>query len=168
MIGIDIGRVIISGDTDTPKQFFSDDYLAVNQVDGAFESIKQIVKAYGAENVHLVSKCGEQTQQRTLNWMEHHGFFQETGFSRGNLWFCRERHEKQGICEAQGIRTFVDDRFTVLQHLLELDQLFLFRPSDKELEVFRNAGEPTKVSVVNGWGELLEVLLNNSTSKDKP
>lgn len=167
MIGIDIGRVIISGDTDTPKQFFSDDYLAVNQVDGAFKSIKQIVDTYGAENVHLVSKCGEQTQQRTLHWLENHSFFQETGFSRSNLWFCRERHEKQRICEVQGIRTFVDDRFTVLQHLLELDQLFLFRPSEEELEAFRNANESKKINIVNGWRELLEKLLNNSISKDE-
>ena len=66
MIGIDIGRVIISGDTDKPDQFFSNDYLEVCEVPGAFESIKKIVQKYGAANVFLVSKCGEIVQKKKL------------------------------------------------------------------------------------------------------
>jgi len=159
MIGIDIGRVIISGDTDVPNQFFSDNYLSVSSVSQAFDSIRQIVAKYGPEKVHLVSKCGEQTQQRTLHWLNHHQFFETTGVLRSQVWFCRERHEKQGICESQGIRIFIDDRFTVLQHLLELDRLFLFCPSEKELEAFGQAQKPDKIQVVDGWETVLKALL---------
>ena len=42
-IGIDIGRVIISGDTDTPNQFFSIDYLKTPAVAHSFEAIAQLV-----------------------------------------------------------------------------------------------------------------------------
>ncbi len=159
MIGIDIGRVIISGDTDQPNQFFGPDYLEVDEVDMASESVRQIVAKFGPNNVHLVSKCGEQTQQRTLHWLERQQFCQVTGLHWGNIWFCRERHEKQGICEAQGIRTFIDDRFTVLQHLLELDQLFLFCPSDKEREAYEKAGKPNKIVVVDNWVAVLRELI---------
>ncbi|OJJ16072.1 hypothetical protein BKI52_35475 [marine bacterium AO1-C] len=158
MIGIDIGRVIISGDTDIPNQFFSEDYLSVSPVTQAFMAIQQIVETYTPQNVHLVSKCGEQTQQRTLQWLTHHQFFEKTGVIPTQVWFCRERHEKRSICEAQNIRTFIDDRFTVLQHLLELDQLFLFRPSEEELEAFENANSPDKVRLVDGWEALLKKL----------
>ncbi|HAS46134.1 MAG TPA: hypothetical protein DCS93_36980 [Microscillaceae bacterium] len=159
MIGIDIGRVIISGDTDIPNQFFSEDYLSVLPVNQAFDAIRQIVEKYGSTKVHLVSKCGELTQQRTLHWLDHHQFFETTGVFRSQVWFCRERHEKQGICEAQGIRTFIDDRFTVLQHLLELDRLLLFCPSEKELEAFEAAQKPEKIQIVDGWETALKVLI---------
>jgi len=159
MIGIDIGRVIISGDTDIPNQFFSEDYLSVLPVNQAFDAIRQIVEKYGSAKVHLVSKCGEQTQQRTLHWLDYHQFFEITEVLRSQVWFCRERHQKQGICETQGIRTFIDDRFTVLQHLLELDRLLLFCPSEKELEAYDKAGKPSRVQIVEGWEAALKALI---------
>ncbi len=79
MIGIDIGRVIISGDTDKAKQFFTDEYLKVRAIAGAFEGIQKIVQKYGRNNVFLVSKCGEIVQEKSLNWLQHHDFFHKTG-----------------------------------------------------------------------------------------
>ena len=63
-IGVDIGRVIIAGDgPDT--SFFNDDYMEVPPVDGAFDGVARLVRAF-AGRVWLVSKCGQKIQQRTL------------------------------------------------------------------------------------------------------
>lgn len=160
MIGIDIGRVIISGDTDVPDQFFSNDYLNVRQVEGAFAAIKQVVATYGAQQVHLISKCGQVTQARTLHWLQHHGFFQDTGFARGNLWFCQERHQKQAIALEQGVRVFIDDRYSVLKHLTSLDRLYLFCPSATEQAAFEAETQKEKFIIVNGWAEVLDTILS--------
>lgn len=159
MIGIDIGRVIISGDTDIPDQFFGDDYLNVRQIAGAFDAIQQIVAAYKPENVHLVSKCGEATQARSRHWLQHHGFFETTNFAYSNLWFCQERHQKQAITAQHGIRTFIDDRFSVLKHLLDLDKLYLFCPSVQELADCQGSAHTNKITVVNGWADVLKTIL---------
>ena len=159
MIGIDIGKVIISGDTDVPDQFFGDDYLNVRQVKGAFAAIAQIVATYQPQNVHLVSKCGEATQARSLHWLQHHGFFEATNFARSNLWFCRERHQKKEIAAQHGIRVFIDDRFSVLKHLFDLEKLYLFCPSAQELEDFQSSEQQEKITVVDGWSNVLETIL---------
>lgn len=160
MIGIDIGRVIISGDTDVPDQFFSSDYLNVRQVEGAFAAIKQIVATYGTQQVHLISKCGQVTQARTLHWLQHHGFFQDTGFARGNIWFCQERHQKQAIALEQSVQVFIDDRYSVLKHLTSLDRLYLFCPSTTERAAFEAEAQKEKFIIVNGWANVLESILS--------
>ncbi|EAY27750.1 hypothetical protein [Microscilla marina] len=160
MIGIDIGRVIISGDTDVPDQFFSPDYLKVPQITGAFEAIKQIVMSYKAENVHLISKCGQVTQVRTLQWLQHYGFFQDTGFTQSNIWFCEERHQKHALALQNNIRVFIDDRYSVLKHLTSLDRLYLFQPSAPERAAFEAETQKDKFVIVNGWNEVLDSILS--------
>lgn len=156
MIGIDIGRVIISGDTDIENQFFTEQYLEVPAVENAFQSIGSIVEKYKAENVHLVSKCSEKTQVKTLNWLENKDFFHQTNFLRSNLWFCRDRKDKKEICEGNQIKKFIDDRFSVLVHLLELEELYLFNPSAEELKKFNDSVKKANIQVVNTWEEILE------------
>jgi hypothetical protein len=48
-IGIDIGRVIIAGDTDTPNLFFSKSYLTAPAVDSAFEKMMADTRVLGHE-----------------------------------------------------------------------------------------------------------------------
>lgn len=158
MIGIDIGRVIISGDTDIENQFFSQQYLEVPAVENAFESIAELIEKYKAENVYLVSKCSEKTQVKTLNWLEYKGFFHQTNFLRSNLWFCRDRKDKKEICENNQIKKFIDDRFSVLLHLLELEELYLFNPSEEELKKYNDYDKKENVQVIRTWAEVLEKI----------
>ncbi len=158
-IGIDIGRVIISGDTDVPDQFFGAEYLNVPPVAGSFEAIREIIEDYGPENVHLVSKCGERVQMRSLRWLNHLNFFGKTGCLPNHVWFCKERKDKKKICDRLRINIFIDDRFTVLNHLLHLDKLFLFKPNQKELQKFNNFQRKNNVIVVESWGEVIESVL---------
>ena len=154
-IGIDIGRVIIAGDTDQPNTFFSRDFLQAPAVQASIPAIARIALRHGPKNVFLVSKCGEATAERTLLWLHHQNFFVLTGIAPDQVFFCRERHEKQSICERLGIEVFIDDRFTVLQHLLHLKQLYLFDPTEVELEKYTHVKRKLRnVKLVRSWKEL--------------
>lgn len=154
-IGIDIGRVIISGDTDSPDQFFGPNYLNCPQVKEAFPSITQLVTTFGAEQVFLVSKCGEHTQKRTLEWLNHHDFYKQTGVLPYHVHFCRERHEKAVICKKLGIQIFIDDRFSVLKHLNQAQKLYLFQPSEEEFKSYQETQIVLPIQVVSEWSDLL-------------
>ena len=157
-IGIDIGRVIIGGDTDKPDQFFSKDYLNATAVENAFESIKKLVDKYGKENIYLVSKCGESTQKKTLLWLEHTRFFEITGMHESNVYFCEERWQKSLICDEHGINIFIDDRYSVLEHLTNLHQLYLFNPNESELKRFNQLKDKKHIKLVMDWKELMGLL----------
>ncbi len=160
-IGIDIGRVIIAGDTDEHSSFFSKNYLEAPAVAGAFESITRLAQAYGPENLYLVSKCGERTAARTVEWLQHQRFHETTGIPPEHVFFCRKRHEKRGICLEHGITAFIDDRFSVLGHLTDFEALFLFQPGDEELALYKASRREVKATmqVVRDWNTILRQLL---------
>lgn len=156
-IGIDIGRVIIAGDTDQPNTFFSRDFLEAPAVDDAIPTIAQLAARQGPENVFLISKCGEATAERSLLWLHHQNFFELTGIAPDQVYFCRERHEKRIFCDQLEIDMFIDDRYTVLQHLLHLPHLFLFNPSEGELEKYEQVKRKLRnLKLVQTWKELAE------------
>jgi hypothetical protein len=154
-IGIDIGRVIIKGDTDKPNQFFTKNYLTAPAVDLAFESITKIVERYGSDYVFLVSKCGESTEEKTLEWLEYQQFYIKTGIDQSQVLFCRKRYEKKLICADYNIKLFIDDRYTVLEHLTDLKRLYLFNPVDSELEKFNQTKNKKHIYLVSNWTELM-------------
>lgn len=160
-IGIDIGRVIIAGDTDEHSLFFSKNYLQAPAVTGAFEAIARLAQAFGPENLYLVSKCGERTAARTVEWLQHQGFHETTGISPEHVFFCRKRHEKRGICLEHGITVFIDDRYTVLEHLTDFEALFLFQAEGKELQLYKAARHEIKavITTVPDWNTILRLLL---------
>jgi len=78
-------------------------------------------------NVWLVSKCGPRIPGLTLEWLEHHEFYRQTGLPRGQVAFCSVRHQKRVHCTRIGATHFVDDRLDVLGHLHgAVRHLFLF------------------------------------------
>ena len=156
-IGVDIGRVIITGDTDEPNQFFGENYLHTPQVEGAFESIRYLVERYDVHNVFLVSKCSLPTEKRTLNWLAYHSFFDKTNIRKEHVFFCRERIGKKAICEENEISCFIDDRFSVLKHLINInafEKAILFSPNKEELELFNNSNR-NKVQLVGYYGRTM-------------
>lgn len=113
-LGIDIGRVIISGSADPrggDTAFFGSDeaaVLATPEVPGALETIGRLT-ALVEGRVWLVSKCGTRIQARTLRWLDAHDFHDRTGVPRDHVRFCRTRGEKRGHCLDLGLTHFVDD-----------------------------------------------------------
>ena len=102
-MGVDFGRVINgspdqSGEADTV--FLHGGYAAAMATPGAagvFEVLPRLVRQFGGR-AWIVSKCGPNTQRRTLQWLEHHDFYRRTGLPEGNVRFCRERADKAVHC----------------------------------------------------------------------
>src|ERR1051326_4705692 len=113
-LGVDIGRVIIDGSAHPgggDTAFFSGDeatMLATPEIPDAFDTIARLVERF-AGAVWLVSKCGPNTQARTLRWLDSHDFYGRTGVDPEHVRFCRRRAEKRDHCLALGLTHFVDD-----------------------------------------------------------
>ncbi len=131
-LGIDIGRVIISGESHPDggdTAFFQGDeqtMLATPEMPGAVEAIAILVRLFEGR-VWLVSKCGPHIEARTLRWLDGHDFYRRTGMDAGHVRFCRERAEKRGHCEELGLTHFVDDRVdvhTAIHGVVEHQYLF--------------------------------------------
>lgn len=152
-LGIDIGGVIIDRVNDgTDTSFFSENYLQTTAVPDAFNVIGILQKRYG-DNVFIVSKCGQRTQDKTLAWLEHHRFFDTTLVRKEAIHFCRERYQKDGICKELGITRFIDDRLEVLGNLSTVPVRYLFQPDQREINRF--ARFLNQVITVTTWQEIL-------------
>lgn len=150
-LGIDIGGVIIDRVADgSDTSFFGGRYLETPAVPDAFAVIAALRP--GFEAVHLVSKCGKNTERKTCEWLAHTRFHEITGVPAENVHFCRERHEKAPICESLGITHFVDDRLEVLSFLTSVERRFLFRPQEHEVEEHR--ATLANVMRVESWLEV--------------
>ncbi len=106
----------------------------------------------------MVSRCGPETERRTLLWMEHSSFHDLTGIPRERVHFVRERRDKAPVCEELGVTHFVDDRLEVLGYLAEsgVGNLYLFRGRDAEIEANRRYLE--RVNAIGGWPALEKAL----------
>jgi tRNA(Leu) C34 or U34 (ribose-2'-O)-methylase TrmL len=112
-LGIDIGRVIITGSSSSEEDtaFFDGDeaaMLATPEVPGAVDSIARLVRDFDGR-VWLISKCGPTVQARTLRWLAAHDFYARTGISPDHVRFCRARADKRVHCVELGLTHFVDD-----------------------------------------------------------
>lgn len=153
-LGVDIGGVIIDRANDgTDTSFFSENYLRTTAVEGVFDALRTLVDVKFGDEVYLVSKCGRNVELKTLHWLEHHDFYAYTGIDRSRVHFCRERHEKAGICKRLDITHFVDDRLEVLSHLTMVDVRYLFQPRAAEVRKFSHI--LPNVQQVQSWQELL-------------
>ena len=96
-IGIDIGPVIIAGGVGKgDTAFFGRDEaeaMTTPAMPGAFESVAELVERFEGR-AWLVSKCGRRIQQRSMTWLDHHGFWAKTGLRRQQVRFCKERRDK--------------------------------------------------------------------------
>lgn len=134
VLGIDIGRVIIDSPPGALADtgFFhgdSDQLLATPEVPGAIEAIGRLVPLFGPVNVWLVSKCGQRIQDRTLRWLDGHGFWARTAMLTDQARFVRARGDKAWVCAKLGITYFVDDRPDVLFPMEEtVPRRYLFGP----------------------------------------
>jgi hypothetical protein len=119
-------------------------------------------RLFSTRFVYLVSKCGENVERKTLEWLKHHDFYELTEVPASNVRFCRQRKDKAAICEELGVSYFVDDRLEVLSYLTSVSNLFLFNPEPKEKARF--AQYLDGVTEVHTWAELVPMLLNQRLS----
>ncbi len=159
VLGVDIGGVIIDGGKNdgTDTSFFSDNYLRTTAVPGVFDALRELAEKRFGDKIFLVSKCGQKVQNKTLHWLDHHRFYEITGIRPSNVWFCRERRDKAGICKHLGVTHFVDDRLEVLSYLASVSTLYLFQPDPQEVEKF--ASVLSRVRQVQSWEEILKMEL---------
>src|SRR3989338_4533429 len=180
-IGIDFGGVISGGGGKDTASFFSSNYLSVEPQPGAFEGVNFCVKAFGKENVFIVSKAGRKISTKTLEWMEHRDFFNATGFDPKNIHFCTERSEKGVISSTLELSYFLDDLLENLEHVSFhphscISSTFLFDPSFDPSRRSRHSHRfPTSISdrpsfTVPSWDTFISTLsrvsplLTSSTS----
>ncbi|HVT87619.1 MAG TPA: hypothetical protein VHD56_02100 [Tepidisphaeraceae bacterium] len=157
-LGIDVGRVLISpGDDSSPDTSFIGgsmaDALRTPPYEGMFDVVPLLVQKFESR-VWIVSKCGAKVQDRTLQWFDHHQFYERTGIPRSNVRFCLKRPEKAIYCRELGITHFIDDREDVLKPMIGIvPNLYLFGPQRDGLE-----SNESFAKVLN-WGEVAKSLL---------
>lgn len=154
-LGVDIGGVIIDRVNDnTDTSFFGDNYLATTATAGVFEALARLVGERFGDRVYLVSKCGQRVQDKSLDWLTHHGFYERTGISPDHVRFCRERLGKAPIAKELGLTHFIDDRMSVLRHMAAVPYRILFMPTEKEHKDYQR--QPQGIAVVWSWKNLLD------------
>ena len=105
-LGVDCGNVIL--------------YHYVGIVPDAFESLQAIVQSGHFENVYIVSRASLIGRAYFLLRLRRLDFWEKTGVSRKNIYFCRKDSQKITICKKLGITDFIDDRLPVLEHMESL------------------------------------------------
>lgn len=175
-LGLDLGNVIMGGVENSPSGeralFFSDKFLEAPQMENAFASIRKLIAVkegrlpgqFDPSDVFIVSRADPASALRTLRWLEHHNFYEETGFlDENNVFFCLERGDKAPIARRLGLTHFVDDRLEVLGKLKEVvPHRFAFCPSDRE--VHYHGQVLAEVTRVASWQEVLVHLLPGERS----
>lgn len=155
-VGFDIGDVIVpKADPNSPvdTDLRSDNFTEVLPANGAFETIAKVVAAFGASNVFIISKCGKLMEQRSRWWLVRQDFYNLTGFSYLNLYFCKKRSEKAIIAQRLKLDVFVDDLPEVLGYMKGIvPNRYLFGPQAEN--------ETTDgLIVVQDWNELRQLIL---------
>ena len=112
-IGIDIGNVIIAGGgTDT--QFFTDNFLATREVQGAVAVIRALMM--DGHELHIVSKCGPVVEKKSLLWLDQHSVEQWIPLHRTH--FVRKRPLKAPMAQALELDIFIDDMEDVIESMV--------------------------------------------------
>lgn len=111
-IGIDIGNVIIGGGGEDTS-FFTDQFLKTPEVEGAIDSIFFL---HGRmQELHIVSKCGKETERKSLLWLNYHSIQRFIPLHR--VHFVRKRHLKAPMAQALELDIFIDDRQDIVDSM---------------------------------------------------
>ncbi len=147
-IGFDVGGVVIDRVNDkTDTSFFSDRYLDSTAVPHVFEEVAGLVTRFGPDDSFIISKCGENVQRKTLEWLLHNGFYARTGMLPAHVHFCLRRDGKHPIAQELGLTHFVDDRVEVLGYMKSVTHRIAFQPHD----MHKFARLMPQVTVADDW-----------------
>lgn len=158
VLGVDIGGVIMAHQAEgSDTSFFGDNYLESPATDFVFEALRALnTEGRFKDNVHIVSKCGKETERKSREWLNHRQFAEVTGIPESRLHFCKKRREKAPICESLGVTHFVDDKLEVLSYLPFVKSRYLYCPRESEVEKYSE--HLSSVIRVATWTELLALL----------
>jgi hypothetical protein len=154
LLGVDVGGVLVDRITadGSDTSFFSDRFLETPAVEGAFDMLERLSRERFGKRVCIVSKCGPRVQEKTRQWLAHHGILERLGLSLESVRFCRERRDKAPICKKLGVTHFIDDRADVLGYLTSVRHRYLFGPQETD------ADTPDLVKVPT-WADVGAALL---------
>lgn len=157
-LGIDVGGVIIDRkkNDDTDTSLFGPNYLNAFAVQGAFDAIRELASSRFEGEIYVVSKCGQNIERKTKEWMVHNRFPETTRVPMDKVFFCRRRADKAPICQKLGITHFIDDKLEVLSYLESVPNKYLFDPNPEEVKSYSK--HLSKVTLVGHWTELVGLL----------
>jgi hypothetical protein len=147
VLGIDLGKTIVTIDGESQKVAFPD----------AIRVIRRLARERFEGRVHIVSKVDEGQKKRALEWLDESGFYEETGVQRESVHFCAERREKAPICRTLGITHFIDDRPEVMSHMQDIPHRFLFRSIEEDVKAYED--KLSGVIHVKSWIEIEKLIL---------
>lgn len=147
ILGIDIGDTIIRKDGSS----FMENHLENEPFPDLFPGLEYLYCLFGGK-IFLISACTEDTERKTVEWLEHHHFSDRTGIPRDNMHFCRERRHKHPICKELGITHFIDNRIGVLRSLKSVPNRYCFNP-----DAFPEK-DYSDVHVLHSWSDVTVVF----------
>ena len=159
-LGVDIGNVIIDHrqilDVND-ESIWNERHSTIPAATDVFDCLKKLNEGRFKGNIFLVSKLKVEHDNRTLAWLKDNKFFEKTGIKPENLFFCRERSDKERICRENGITHFIDDRLEVLSYMVDvIPNLYLFSPDSEEVDEFKQF--LPKVTKVESWLEVFGLI----------
>lgn len=158
-IGIDIGGCISTSVQET-NDYLSDLFLKAPPVEGSFESIRELVKVFGGENIYIVSQASFPVALRKSEWFGYHKFFEKTGVPRENVIFLADSNQKSEACRMHHIRFFIDNRLEVLERIQtmipEMKGLLWLQTSDDYEQLSK--GSDLKIKPCKTWNDALKKL----------
>ena len=83
----------------------------------SIKSIKLVVEKYGKSNVFIISKAKDKYIKLNKERLKNYNFYEKTGFSISNLYFCNEYSDKAKLCDKLKIDFMIDDSLKVIKYL---------------------------------------------------
>lgn len=146
VVGVDIGGVIaahrsmVEAGRDVPR------------VPNAFEGIAYLAGQQTVRHLYVISMCDEPTEQASRAWLLRNKFYEETGVSESDVFYCREHKDKAGLAFELELTNHIDDRLEVFSHFPDGIDMHLFRPRAKEVAKFAN--HLPRVRIEQSWVEM--------------
>lgn len=156
-IGIDIGGVIIDRirNDESDTSLFGENYLNAFSVKDAFDAIKTLNAGVFKDQVFVISKCGQNIERKSREWLAHNKFPEITGVPMEKVHFCRTRAEKAPIAKELGLTHFVDDKLEVLGYMRDVVRnRILFNPDILEMKKASPSSGP--VIIAFSWMDVME------------
>lgn len=110
-IGIDLGNVLVGGDT----EWFGSNFLNAPIVDGGYDAIVRLVNL--GHELFIVSKAYPRNQVKSKDWLYANGF--NMWISDKNKFFVLRREDKTIVCDNLFLDLMIDDRSDIIDHINE-------------------------------------------------
>lgn len=155
-VGIDFGKVI--GLDDDP-----------NPVPLAFVACRHCIGQFGPENVFIVSKAGEEMEQRICKWLNDHSFYDVTRLRRSHVIFVRTYEDKAHVACKLQLNWFIDDQVKVIRCMTQLEcmtRVFWFGAGASDLDLIPDKQHRAKLVIAStGWKCVLKSLSKFSSAR---